>query len=95
MTLIYHTFFAEYEGADAAGVIDALYADAARGTGIARDNWWRYQQELWAARANLHVPDMAAPDAAEQLLDILVQVGALVKGSDPARTKPVSRFGHA
>jgi len=79
--LSYHTFYAEYSGATPEDVIQAVYADAKAGTGMSFDVWWEYQSDLWSARYGRNIPKPDAPEAARQLLDILVDLGALEVGA--------------
>lgn len=75
--LQYRTFYAEYTGQNSEEVIQAVYADARLGTGLSFDKWWQYQQGLWDSRYAIKVPSPNSPDAARELLDILLKVGAL------------------
>ena len=75
--LSYHTFFAEYTGATPEEVIQAVYADAKAGTGMSYEDWWQYQRDLWQMKYVIDVPAIYNPEAAQRLLDILTDVGAL------------------
>lgn len=83
--LVYHTFFAEFSGADAQAVLDAVYAHSRKGTGFSYDEWWAYQQKLWQSRYGRKIPEASHPDAAGRLLQVLIDVGALVEGPRPAK----------
>ena len=81
---IYHTFYAEYEGATADEIVQLMYEYTRRGTGTDFENWWRYQQNVWKRICGLEVPeDPQSENASQKLLDILVKAGALVPGPRP------------
>ena len=94
MTLIYHTFFAEYQGNTPQELIAAIHRDAKSGTGQSFDDWWGYQQKLWNHLYGIDVPDAHAPNATDELLTILVKVRALEKGRAPAHVTINSKFCH-
>ena len=75
--LSYRTFFAQYKGATPEEVVQAIYADAKEGTGMSFREWWQYQGDLWSTKYDKKIPAADSPDAARQLLDILIDVGAL------------------
>lgn len=80
---VYHTFFAEFQGADDKSVVQALYEDSKAGTGQSYKEWWSYQEKLWNQRYGISIPPMDAPQAEKELLEILVKVGALNEGPKP------------
>lgn len=82
--LVYHTFFGEFSGADAQAVLAALHEDSRAGTGLDYPAWWAYQQKLWKRRYGLSIPDAAHPDGCRRLLEVLIEVGALIDGPRPA-----------
>ena len=75
--LTYRTFFATYTGATPEEVIQAVYADARAGVGVSFEAWWYYQQDLWKTRYGIDIPPPDAPGAAQRMLDVLLDVGAL------------------
>ncbi len=88
MTLIYHTFFAEYRGQTAQDVIACIHRDACALAPQSFEDWWAYQQKLWHHLYGITVPDAASPQAMEELLTILIKIGALEKGPAPASVPP-------
>ena len=94
MTLIYHTFFAEYRGNTPQELIASIHREAKSGTGQSFEDWWSYQQKLWSHLYGISVPDAHAPNANDDLLTILVKVRALEKGSAPQHVAKSSRFKH-
>lgn len=94
MTLIYHTFFAEYQGNTPQELIAAIHRDAKSGTGQSFDDWWGYQQKLWNHLYGIDVPDAHAPNATDELLTILVKVRALEKGRAPAHVTRTRQARH-
>ncbi len=80
---VFHTFYKEFKGENAAAVVAALYADSREGTDMSYDAWWTYQQNLWAERYDMAIPAATAPDAADALLATLLAVGALEDGPLP------------
>lgn len=83
--LVYHTYYDEFTGANAAEVVDKIYTSAKSTLEVSKEEWWQYQQKVWKRMENKIIPDMAAPDAAQRLLDVLIEVRALQRGPKPAK----------
>ena len=49
------------------------------------DEWWEYQSEIWDAKYKKKVPEQTSPTAFKDLLDILIDVGALEEGANMVR----------
>lgn len=94
MTLTYHTFYAEYQGRTAQEILSAIHQDAQKGTGQSYSEWWGYQQKLWSHLYGIDVPDAGTPHAVDQLLDILVKVGALETGPSPRLNRREAKVAH-
>jgi hypothetical protein len=75
--LQFRTFFNNYSGKTPEDVIRAVYADAQAGTGMSYDEWWQYQRDVWNLKYGQKVPEKDAPGAAQELLGILIENGAL------------------
>ena len=88
MTMLhYKTFFNKYSGKTPEDVIQAVYADSKAGTGMSFDEWWKYQGDVWDLKYGLKVPEKDKPGAARELLEFLVDVGALEAVKKPKHKK--------
>jgi hypothetical protein len=85
--LTFHTFFKEsFSGETPEDVLAAVYAESAPSTGLTYSEWWAYQQRVWRTLYGIVVPDLDSPCAHARLLEILVDVGALLPGKRPPDT---------
>lgn len=84
-SLVYHTFFAEYQGGTPEDIVRQMHEESRRGTGLDMSGWWAYQRELWSHKYGIDVPAQDSENAAAGLIDVLLKVGALEQGPRPAR----------
>jgi hypothetical protein len=80
MPLVYHTFFAEYEGESPGDILRAVHKKSAEGIPVSFNDWWKHQQTTWKAKYNIDVPSIGEPNAEDSLLKILIDVEALEIG---------------
>ena len=80
--LIYHTHFAEYRGANADAVIEAMFKDSSRVTEWSKEQWWENQIKFLGGRT---VPALDAEGASQAMLDAMIDVNLLTEGPKPEK----------